>query len=67
MRFMDKTTGRTVNDIGTAKLFFCTGKTCNECVLGQYNTDDKSSSHGCTGWVRQNIEEAAAMMGYEII
>lgn len=67
MKFMDKSTGRTVNDIGTAKLFFCAGRTCDECPLGKYNMGDKRDFHGCTGWVRSNVEEAADLMMYEIV
>lgn len=59
MKFRDKD-GNVLVSIEAARLVYCTGKACSDCILHQRKP-------GCVKFVDDNPVEAARLMGYEII
>ncbi len=59
MKFRDPETGREFEDIGSARYHYCLGKSCgSNCVLRLLN---------CVTYCKEHPEEAARMMGYEVM
>ena len=63
MEFKDKKTGEILT-MDSAFEKACIGNRCTGCVLNSHVPEDYDD---CFSWVRDNAENAAALMGYELV
>lgn len=67
MKFRDPATQRVFSGIVEANDYFCakSATDCDSCSLDIPSHQQKKIS--CESWCKTNLEEAAALMGYEVV
>lgn len=64
MRFRSKT-GKLFGDMMSAHTYFCSNLTCAVCPLSSHCTSN--GGDGCWSWAVEHPQEAARLMGYEVV